>query len=302
MADARLRREYLERTLTLLFPGDGPPRAWTLLPHAAVPRRLVPRRWWHRVLGRPVMVRTGGETIEDHLAAVFGVPVRVVLHVRPARRANRKPILSAHGPDGPLAYVKIGDTPRTAALVRDEAAALRLLADAPLKHIHPPLPLHHGCWRGLEVLAVSPLPVRPGRIPGELVRAAVREIADLGGPQPYGWHGDFTPWNMARGPDGRLLLWDWERFGTGVPLGFDALHLFFHRALRRMRPPLAARACVAQALPILAPYGLSAAEARRTACHYLITLAARHARDGHAPLGPPARWLTPVIDDQEVIP
>jgi hypothetical protein len=43
-------------------------------------------------------------------------------------------------------------------------------------------------------------------------------------PMPMGgWHGDWTPWNMGRrGP--RLLLWDWERFQTGVPVGLDPVH------------------------------------------------------------------------------
>src|ERR1700729_789812 len=37
------------------------------------------------------------------------------------------------------------------------------------------------------------------------------------------WHGDWTPWNMAS-TRGGLLVWDWERFTEGAPLGFDALH------------------------------------------------------------------------------
>jgi hypothetical protein len=86
-----------------------------------------------------------------------------------------------------------------------------------------------------------------------------------------------------------------------VPLGFDAVHHFFHRALRRTDPAAAAMACLAQALPTLAPFGLSAAEARLTAIRYLITLADRHAADGHEPLGPPDRWLNPVVDHQEVL-
>ena len=37
------------------------------------------------------------------------------------------------------------------------------------------------------------------------------------------WHGDWTRTNVA--PHGHsVLAWDWERFGTGVPVGFDALH------------------------------------------------------------------------------
>jgi hypothetical protein len=43
-------------------------------------------------------------------------------------------------------------------------------------------------------------------------------------PLPLGaWHGDWTPWNMSR-RRGRLQLWDWERFETGVPLGLDRCH------------------------------------------------------------------------------
>lgn len=38
-----------------------------------------------------------------------------------------------------------------------------------------------------------------------------------------GWHGDWTPWNMGR-RRGRLQLWDWERFETGVPTGLDRCH------------------------------------------------------------------------------
>jgi hypothetical protein len=303
MNDARVRLSYLDQTIKLLFPGTDEPRPHTLLPHAAIPRRLVRRVWWHRLLGRPVMVPSGSETIEDHLGEVLGLPIRVVLHVRPARRANRKPILEAHGPDGPFAFVKIGDSEISRSLVRNEASALRLLAETPLKTVIPPTVLHHGTWRGLDVLALSPLPVPTGshKVSADLAYAAVREIAALRPETPHSWHGDFSPWNMAPAADGRLLVWDWERFASGVLLGFDAVHLFFQRALRRMRPPAAARACVAQATGTLAPYGLSTAEAKLTVLHYLVTLVDRHAADGHEPLGPPSRWLTPLIDQQELI-
>jgi hypothetical protein len=45
------------------------------------------------------------------------------------------------------------------------------------------------------------------------------------------WHGDFTPWNMARTSD-RLQLWDWERFEVGVPRGLDRLHYAVHTVSR----------------------------------------------------------------------
>ena len=44
------------------------------------------------------------------------------------------------------------------------------------------------------------------------------------------WHGDWTPWNMATTAT-TVLVWDWERFGTGVPVGYDALHFDFQRLL-----------------------------------------------------------------------
>jgi hypothetical protein len=53
------------------------------------------------------------------------------------------------------------------------------------------------------------------------------------------WHGDFTPWNMAR-RRGRLQLWDWERFDEGVPVGLDQLHYPLNLHLRRAGTTLAA--------------------------------------------------------------
>ncbi|MEV4175606.1 hypothetical protein [Nonomuraea sp. NPDC049709] len=297
MSDAAVRLGYLAETVRLLYPGSGSPRAYTVLPHAAVPRRLAPRRWWH--LGSQVVVPVEG-SIAAHLSEIFHRPVETVLHVRPALRANRKPILEARADGRRLAFVKIGDSARARELITTEAAALRRLAGLPLSTIATPSVLHHGDWRGLSVLALSPLPVRRGRVPEPLLLAAVKEIAGTGGARPA-WHGDLAPWNICRSRDGRLLVWDWERYEVGVPYGFDAVHHFFQRALRRMEPPVAARACVAGAVRLLAPLGLSAATARQTALRYLIALADRHAADGHAPLGPPESWLNPAVDHEELL-
>lgn len=46
------------------------------------------------------------------------------------------------------------------------------------------------------------------------------------------WHGDWTPWNMSR-RRGRLQLWDWERFETGVLSGLDACHYGVNTVCRR---------------------------------------------------------------------
>ncbi|GAA3258356.1 hypothetical protein [Nonomuraea helvata] len=297
MNDAAIRLGYLAETVRLLYPGPGAPRAYTVLPHAAVPRRLVPRRWWHP--WSSVMV-PGEGSIAAYLSEVFGRPVETVLHVRPALRANRKPILEARSDGRRLAFVKVGDSERARSLITTEAAALRRLAGLPLATVSVPAVLHHGVWRDLAVLALSPLPVRRGRAPRPLLIEAVKEIAGTGGPCAA-WHGDLAPWNMCPSPDGRLLVWDWERYEVGVPYGFDLVHHFFQRALRSMAPPAAARACVARAVRELAPLGLSTAVARQTAIRYLIALADRHAADGHTPLGPPETWLNPAVDHEELL-
>ena len=184
MNDARIRLRYLDQTINLLFPGPGEARPYTLLPHRLLPRRLVPRAWWH--LGGKVMVPSGEGGIETYLREVLGTPVRVVLHVRPARRANRKPLLEVHAPDGPVAFVKIGDTDRARELIANEARTLELLAGMPLKTVVPPAVLHYGSWRGLSVLALTPLPVRRGPIPENLLVDAIAEIARVPASRPPG--------------------------------------------------------------------------------------------------------------------
>jgi hypothetical protein len=44
------------------------------------------------------------------------------------------------------------------------------------------------------------------------------------------WHGDFTPWNMARSGD-TTYLWDWER-AAPAPAGLDLLHFLFQGVCR----------------------------------------------------------------------
>ncbi|MFD0470098.1 hypothetical protein ACFQ0B_18530 [Nonomuraea thailandensis] len=187
MRDAAVRLGYLAETVRLLYPGPGAPRAYTLLPHAAVPRRLAPRRWWH--LGARVVVPVEG-SIAAHLSEVFHQPVETVLHVRPALRANRKPILEAHSGGRRLAFVKIGDSARARALISAEAAALRRLAGLSLDTVAAPSVLHHGDWRGLSVLALSPLPVPAralrGRVPGPLLLDAIRRSPARAAPVPPG--------------------------------------------------------------------------------------------------------------------
>jgi hypothetical protein len=116
------------------------------------------------------------------------------------------------------------------------------------------------------------------------------------------WHGDWTGWNMASTAGG-LLVWDWERFAPGVPVGFDPLHYRLQSdVVRGRRPPAeAAGACVQDAAACLAPFGVPAGEARLVAVLYLAELSARYLADRQAEagarLGRPGTWLIPAIEE-----
>ncbi|MBL7256932.1 hypothetical protein [Paractinoplanes lichenicola] len=116
----------------------------------------------------------------------------------------------------------------------------------------------------------------------------------------YGaWHGDWAPWNMANVQDG-LLVWDWERFASGVPLGFDAVH---HELQSRIQSTGDAKdaveATVRRAAELLAPFGVPVAGREATALLYLVDLATRYLTDRQAEagarLGVLGTWLLPVL-------
>jgi len=115
------------------------------------------------------------------------------------------------------------------------------------------------------------------------------------------WHGDLTPWNLAYTSAG-LLVWDWERFAVGVPVGFDALHYWLQARVVRPRcdPAEAAALCVAIAPELLAALDVPPAQARLTALAYLAELSVRYLADRQAEagarLGAPDRWLMPAIE------
>jgi hypothetical protein len=103
-------------------------------------------------------------------------------------------------------------------------------------------------------------------------------------------HGDWSPWNMWQTPRG-LLVWDWERFATDVPLGSDLVHYRLQELLviKRARPLDAARAA------------LDAAPQRLIGVLHLLALAVRFDKDDQAGAGnavrPNDEWLLPVIDN-----
>lgn len=135
-----------------------------------------------------------------------------------------------------------------------------------------------------------------------LVEAAGRVLERFGDHElQFGsWHGDWTPWNMSMGGDG-ILLWDWERFTVGVPLGFDGLHYTLQRDIvsRGMDPTTAVLSLLAETPRLLSRFDIDEPAARVTVLLYLVDLAARYMTDRQAEagaaLGALGRWLLPTL-------
>lgn len=100
------------------------------------------------------------------------------------------------------------------------------------------------------------------------------------------WHGDWTPWNTAVVED-TVLAWDWERFGSGVPVGFDALHYDLQPRLTGDAgadgPALAD--LVHPAPGLLAPVGVPAPAAAAVTVLYLVEILVRFIGDGQTRWG-----------------
>jgi hypothetical protein len=114
------------------------------------------------------------------------------------------------------------------------------------------------------------------------------------------WHGDWSPWN-TRETESTVYLWDLERFETGVPYGFDAVHYRLQDDIvtEGADPTSAVLALVADAPQMLAPMGVGPSEAEPTVLLYLVDLAARYMGDqaerAGAALGALGRWLLPTL-------
>ncbi len=136
----------------------------------------------------------------------------------------------------------------------------------------------------------------------ELASAGDLLAAFAGRRLPVGaWHGDWNPGNCAVVRD-RVLVWDWERYETGVPAGFDALHLCLQSAIGSGADPSAAAGrMMAEAAGLLAPFGVAPADARLVGMLYLWGLGARYAKDDQAAAGAAVgrleTWLLPILHE-----
>lgn len=266
---------------------------------------------------------------------VLDVPYHVSLVLIGPKRANRKPVVLLADEAGQLVGVaKVGYNDVTRPLVAHEASALRELGVAIEGRIHVPSLVDARRIGALEAMMMRPLSALARRrtvsrealidtvrlvsgvAPGERadlkhalahprmhpLEKAVAGISTRTAEVPFGSaHGDLHPGNLGVASDGRPVLWDWERWMNGVPVGFDLLHhdLQTSIAIDQIDPELAARRLIHSAAEVLAPLGVAATVAPDVARDYLVRLAARYVEDAQdeagSRLGSVETWLFPAV-------
>ena len=205
------------------------------------------------------------EALSEHLAQ----PIRLAMTAGPIRPNRKPVARLLDESAEICGFTKVAWDNATDALVSTEAASLAALAADPIAGITVPTVLAEADWAGFTLLTTAPLPIDAtaatspepdaelpalvalaghrsrmtaslidtpywaelrGRLRDEVPLLDVVERLDGGRSVDVGlFHGDWSPWNMARSTeDARsLLVWDWERSRTGVPIGVDAAHHAF---------------------------------------------------------------------------
>lgn len=156
--------------------GSSPARFLKRFMSLAMATNVGPRLFRDRLV---IDAPSGSVTINSYLRETLGRDLRISLHVTGAR-ANRKPLLQLLTPEGEaLGFAKIGADLLTCGLIRAEGEALAQLARLRLQTFTVPRVLHHGTLNGLEVLVLTPLPMRlrRGEAPWDRLNAATLEIA-----------------------------------------------------------------------------------------------------------------------------
>jgi hypothetical protein len=119
-------------------------------------------------------------------------------------------------------------------------------------------------------------------VAGQVASRASALAADLGSsrhivPVASRWHGDFSPWNVARDGEDRLWVWDWESSEVDAPAGLDSLHWEFSR--QRLRADdidaMSLTATVSGAISALAAFGVGPKGRALLAAMYALTVVER---------------------------
>ena len=276
-----------------------------------------------KLLPRKLGLSSPRSTMRDLLAEIAEIEVVLSASCGPLR-PNRKPVVRGLDRRGALQVVaKVGWDPLTSALVQTEAAAIADVLKTDPEVIVAPEVLEHDTWRGLEVLAVSPLAIdnsrSPETTPDQTIEALVElstidrttvgledsgfiarlydrlanlasddddqpltvlesVIADGHSVDTGGFHGDWSPWNTQPLGGGRLLVWDWERFATDVPIGIDLVHYLFQveRFVNKSEPVEARSVVTEQAADRLAELDVDPDHADLLVTLYLLEAVARN--------------------------
>lgn len=135
-----------------------------------------------------VSIQTCGDGIDDHLRVVLGRDTVIALYVGPAR-AVQKPVLQLLTTRGEtFAFAKLGTNPLTRELVRNEVVAMEMIRAAGLSSLSVPEVIHHGQWRGHELIVQSAIPPNGSEaLVLELLPQATRQLGSVAGRAVRPW-------------------------------------------------------------------------------------------------------------------
>jgi len=148
----------------------------------------------------------------------------VALYVR-TQRSRKGFIALALDAGRPVAFLK--SRPSGDPDLASERAAVEAVTQAGPALFHVPPVLAEVTCAGWTTLAFRPLPPSPHRplrrAPAEMIAGEIASSLNAlkrSSEVPSHWvpcHGDLTPWNLRRLPDGRVSLVDWEDAGWAPP-------------------------------------------------------------------------------------
>ncbi|MGI9612516.1 MAG: hypothetical protein ACR2QO_06385, partial [Acidimicrobiales bacterium] len=163
----------------------------------------------------------------EELANILGEPELVASVTVGTRRRNRKPVLQLLTLSGRIVgYAKVGWSPLSQTLVANEGATLRLVEGQLPRWLDVPAVIHHGPWRGGEVVVTSPLAPPPQF--ASVVVGWLPAGRDHYEPDTFDALVETIASTDARGQQhvGELSLFDeWQRIGLTVAFGeaFDKI-------------------------------------------------------------------------------
>jgi hypothetical protein len=115
------------------------------------------------------------------------------------------------------------------------------------------------------------------------------------------WHGDWAPWNMGYAGQ-RVLVWDWEGFALGVPLGLDAIHHHVQSSVvvEGLAPESAVESASEACPGLLAHFGVSAETSQVVVLLYVLELATTYLESGESGtrMARLDDWLSVVLTSQ----